>query len=959
MDFYDTPFGDAYRLQKYPTFLIARDKGWFKDSYTSVITVSASESIIWVIVYTIILIFTLKQFTQLIMDFVLTFGNLRGRGNSESQLTDTSLIVEYLVVRPTARANPGMIYYPNVTKLSDDDISQFIQPLRTIALKQAVRRREAMKIKLRRNVAIVPVWNQNSDGPTLELSYNYTITGEDLGLQLVHLLRYTVHGKCETRYDWLNHTDSEVDDIYGLWGNFSPSAYRLTTVPVASEARYPPYLQIIPRSGISTAASKTTNGYEFAIVPFTSHRISTHRNTKDPWYFTENNTADTDRYTKLSNASYQIQRGRPPMFCWQKDTYSLGKHEVSDVVDLPKLPGLHLSPFLRDFVFPVELAEPPIVQIANNLGYDSTSSPTDINRKVINASYGNSEEDLTRLIQISYVSSREIVRNTVLLYPSLAHEAGISNAAVDDTGKVPYEYADFVLDSKEVVALSFPALISIPFVCTVFWLIVLIRINYGVALAKNTGPLSWHNLRHVALQATQLYRCLDELINGERKWSGRTAKKPFIRDIVKDIRPKNAICAVTSDFVVKTFNNNIRSADLDQRLESTPQIEPRNRDSGSPAPIPDDEGGSEQTDQAVIGINEGLHGYINRFQIYIQDLFRIHIAWWPLPVPRRDVASKAGFKQMWWKCKKCGRRFIKWVHPTTTPAGQNQTRPSGSISTALYTPQPANTTASNLGLTPAGTSQVGGNSSGTNTQPDSPGFSVGPQLISHPATDYVLLIAESPFKSRQALGWIVLPPLDSRIDGDFFRHLKKEYRRIRRWDHAIFTFRALCYFKFVKFHQFSKGPKRIVCLPRQEIPSHDNKAYDTKAAQAKPPIPPPPIDPALMNHFYNYPECADDLTENLELIPKRVNGPLPNTESVGWGLEAVEGPNGLMIVCVTLLLIGVAVWFTVWWIGRHPVDLQSATIVFALLFPVLTMLLTVPRYMWARVWDKEYGSLCY
>jgi len=114
-----------------------------------------------------------------------------------------------------------------------------------------------------------------------------------------------------------------------------------------------------------------------------------------------------------------------------------------------------------------------------------------------------------------------------------------------------------------------------------------------------------------------------------------------------------------------------------------------------------------------------------------------------------------------------------------------------------------------------------------------------------------------------------------------------------------------------------------------------------------------------MNHFYKYPECADDTTENLELIPKRMNGPLPNTERVGWGLQAVEGPNGFLIICVVLLLLGIAGWFVSWWNHRHPDDPQSATIVFTLLFPVLTLLATAPRYMWARVWDEEEGRLSY
>jgi len=64
-----------------------------------------------------------------------------------------------------------------------------------------------------------------------------------------------------------------------------------------------------------------------------------------------------------------------------------------------------------------------------------------------------------------------------------------------------------------------------------------------------------------------------------------------------------------------------------------------------------------------------------------------------------------------------------------------------------------------------------------------------------------------------------------------------------------------------------------------------------------------------MDHLYNYPECADNTTENLELIPKRMNGPVPNTEPIGWGLQVAEGLNWFLIICVGLLLFGVASWF--------------------------------------------------
>jgi len=110
-----------------------------------------------------------------------------------------------------------------------------------------------------------------------------------------------------------------------------------------------------------------------------------------------------------------------------------------------------------------------------------------------------------------------------------------------------------------------------------------------------------------------------------------------------------------------------------------------------------------------------------------------------------------------------------------------------------------------------------------------------------------------------------------------------------------------------------------------------------------------------MAHLYRNPECADDTNESLELIPKRVNGPVPNTEHEGWGLQAVEGPNGLLIATVGLSFLALAIWFLFWWLRKHTDDMQSAAILLLLILQTIGIVVAIPRYMWARVWDREEG----
>ncbi|KAF8539856.1 hypothetical protein BDD12DRAFT_804999 [Trichophaea hybrida] len=290
---------------------------------------------------------------------------------------------------------------------------------------------------------------------------------------------------------------------------------------------------------------------------------------------------------------------------------------------------------------------------------------------------------------------------------------------------------------------------------------------------------------------------------------------------------------------------------------------------------------------------------LNRFQLWIENVFSIHIAWWPLPAPRREISGGEELEQVWWKCK-CGKRFIKWVLTTQAPAGQN--------TNSLSHPSPARINSPKVSTN----SRSRGRDDSTSTQAtdiaeNSQWFSGSESShFSSQAKDYVFLIAESPFKSRKVFGYIILPPPDSRCDGDFYRCLKKEYYSLRQWYYAIFTFRAFCYFKFVKFRQFQRGP--IFCYTKEEIPSKDNTDYHTAAAHTGHPVPPPPIDTDLMNHYYNNPICADDNDdEHLKKIPKRVYRPLPNTEPICWGLQAVEGPSMLTIICVVLLSMGLRV----------------------------------------------------
>lgn len=562
----------------------------------TVIAVTTKEANYWIIAYTILLTSIFAAIAKLISGLILTYAPLRGRGNRHvalvtyfnagSPLTAATQMVQYaylaaggslragkwavnwdtfrfsmilcsiavanivtsqvskfvvggnkLVVRHAARANPSAMFYPTNVPASAADLSfQLVQPLRAAAAYQALGRLESSQANLDKALKITLTDGSSADGPTFQLEYSYTITGADFGLQLANGLNFHVFGHCETRWDWVERFSNNSDG-YPLWGlgdwETNPT---YDTAWVDKEKDNPPWVNISP-SNDTLEIIKAKRSFAFALVPNVSHRKSPVPNTVDPWYMTEDNPPDNLTSSKDVPTPYRVRRARPPISCYQNDTWSLGNARVHHVDDLHTLPGLELSDFMRNTLFPIELAAPAIIQVGNNLGYAQLSSSQEqtVNQKFIYASRCNASRDIQRLVQVSFLASREVVRNTVLLYSTLQGQTVLNNSAAVN-GAVPDAYADFILESKDVAALSVPTLLTVPIICALLWFIILIRgkLNYGMMKAKNTGALSRHNLRMIALQASQLYRYLDEQISGKCRWSGRTTMTPFIQDIEDD-----------------------------------------------------------------------------------------------------------------------------------------------------------------------------------------------------------------------------------------------------------------------------------------------------------------------------------------------------------------------------------------------------------------------------------------
>jgi len=590
-DFYSQPVSGAFITSRLQVFDIARPGG----SLTRVIAVSAEESGYWIIGYAIIVSMIFVAVAKLATSLILANFPLESRGNqyvmlvsfynANSPTTAITQTAEYvwhalfscrregkhavdwptvrsglclaalcvlmiggsaaakflvsgnqLIVRRAARANPDTMFFPNLQVAPASDAYTLMQPVRAAAAFQALGRVAAAQARIKKAVHVRSEATTTADGPSLSFWWDYSLTGADMGLQRAPRLTFSVSGQCHTRYDWLNTTQPERD----IYENFNDPRTR-DDASVDEEKIRPAWVNIVPGPD-ALNRSRTNRGYEFTMNPNTSHRKSNFSNTDDVWYLTEPNpeyTPPNGTVVAFPPVRYQVRRGRPPLHCWQNDTWALNGFAVHDVRRLGELPGLQLAEFIRVTLFRTEFATPTPIALGNLLGFAALESSLYglPNTRSFSAQYANTTRDLERLVQISFAASREVVRNLVLLYSSLADRTEVTNVIAGADGRVPRDAADFILESQDVAAMSVVTLVVTPCVCALLWLIVLIRSNmdYGGAKASNVGVVSRHNLRAIALQASQLYRYLDEeLSGGGLRWSGRTSMAPFIKELPKE-----------------------------------------------------------------------------------------------------------------------------------------------------------------------------------------------------------------------------------------------------------------------------------------------------------------------------------------------------------------------------------------------------------------------------------------
>jgi len=409
-----------------------------------------------------------------------------------------------------------VIFYPDVLFYNRPDDNGAgrakLNSLRAPSALRALGSIEASKVTVRDRVSV----DVKTEEGSTHASYNYTVTGVDMGLQTDPGLQLRVKGECHTDETWfLGSTDKE--DTYRLFG-------RNKTFAVARQplVDFPPMVNF---QIDENTPDESTSNTSYAMIINTSGLYS-YTSGQDPWYF-------TDKAGSNASVAYEVRRGRPALSCWEVSRWHLNGKDV-DVLNLDQLPGLKLHKLWIKDVFPYEFGAPRVVTVGRAAGPSALKSASYAMAPsyILDAEASAIKDDLERLLLGGWVSSRNVLRDTT------TYDKGkIQGVTEGSGGSVPADAAKFVLQSGDVETLSVRILIAVPAILLFLFVVqktlsCVLRHSHAtkeyIIPNKKKGALN-EKKDAVALVATQLFRRLYQEIPVDLGvWSHEASIIPLI-----------------------------------------------------------------------------------------------------------------------------------------------------------------------------------------------------------------------------------------------------------------------------------------------------------------------------------------------------------------------------------------------------------------------------------------------
>ena len=431
-------------------------------------------------------------------------------------------------VAPVAK---DAIFYPDVLLYSRTDDNgagaSKISALKVSPALRALGATEDSTLPVRKRVSL----DSRTAGGSVRLNYAYNVTGMDMGLLSDPNLNLEVKGSCRTD-DTLLLSSTDEGDTYRLFGNYT------------FEVKYQPQVDIPPMVNFWIDTNIQGSNVSYAIIAKTAGLYS-FTSGQDPWYSTEKSNG---------SIAYQVRRGRPVLSCWEAKTWHLNGKTV-DGTKLYTLPGLKLHKLWANKVFPFEFSVPRVISVGWVVGSAALKSASYAQGPsfILDAGESSILQDLERLVLASWVSSKNVLRDTTTYKPG-----NLANIAEGPGGSVEAGVAQFVLQSGDVDTLSVRILIAIPAIL-LFLFIVKITLSYALrSLEFEKDPIiPGEKENKIALLATQLYRGLDERISA-RDWKHTRSLIPFVYPTV--------------------LRNQLPKTDRDEKLGGTVTLRPTKAD---------------------------------------------------------------------------------------------------------------------------------------------------------------------------------------------------------------------------------------------------------------------------------------------------------------------------------------------------------------------------------------------
>jgi len=394
------------------------------------------------------------------------------------------IVPPYIIIGNAAPVNPAAVLAPRNSGLPPAELARVSASEAPMALRAAGSAQVASTNTQSKVFVGATTLGTNSDGETISrVDYRYTVSGADMGLQQYPTLLLEVAGACTTEYGWLlNSTRSAgyTNDTYARFGD-----------PRLGVTSLSPFDGPAPVALLYNGPKPNGPPGNMTWAAFISSvdRLS-YTTGSDPIY----RTADV---AGLGGTRHAVRPRRPALSCWQTDTWWYeGRSSTILGLNNTALPGLDLSPGLQ-LILVRYLGTPRIVSIGRLLGLSALVSSTTSIGNIFDAESSSALSDLRRLVLSAYIATTNTLTD-LTLYPEDApgRDNGTANLAIDESGNIKPGVADFVVWSPDITTLSVKAIIIIPVLSLVFWILAL-------------SLLRWSPLRSVnALDATVLHKTL-------------------------------------------------------------------------------------------------------------------------------------------------------------------------------------------------------------------------------------------------------------------------------------------------------------------------------------------------------------------------------------------------------------------------------------------------------------------